>query len=66
MAHGGQERLAGDICLSLASYGRYAGELEVMRVTHRATTRVAVIGRVLSEDLHLLKHVCRGAALRFA
>ena len=63
---GGQERAMGSVCLSLASYGRYAGELEVMRVDAPADERVVVIGQVDARDCGLLRYVREGMGMRFA
>lgn len=58
-------RLPGDVLLSLDSFGRYSGELELARMEMRPDRRTAVVGRVSMKDLDLLPLIRRGMSVRF-
>lgn len=47
------DRGVGSVCVSNNEYGRYEGELEIMRMSHKKDDRVNVIGQVIEEDLEL-------------
>ena len=54
------ERPTGSITIDNERYGRYQGEMQITKRDLPANNRVNVIGRVLQEDLTLLKHVKSG------
>ena len=58
-------RTRGDIVLSLEAFGRYAGELEIMRQDAPADERCAVIGRVCEADLKILDLATQGMGVCF-
>lgn len=59
-----QEAAPGDILMSTAAYGRYAGELEIARQSFRIDPRDAAIGHVVEEDLPFLPYIRAGAGFR--
>ena len=60
----GLPRPAGSVCVSSADYGRYGGELEIMRVDAPGDPRVLVVGRVCRQDRGLLSMLDHGLAVR--
>lgn len=54
------ERPVGSITIDNERYGRYQGEMQITKRALPADDRVNVIGRVLQEDLPLLKHIKSG------
>lgn len=62
----GKERTAGSICISSGEYGRYAGELEIMRQDVPGDRRVAVIGRVCPEYRALIPFLTHGMGARLS
>lgn len=51
------KRVRGSITMDNQSYGRYLGELQIVKNDLAADSRVNVIGKVCREDLPLLQHL---------
>lgn len=62
----GRERTVGSVCVSSGEYGRYAGELEIMRQDVPGDHRVAVIGRVCPEHRTLIPFLTSGMGAKFS
>lgn len=58
------ERRRGSITVDNESYGRYTGELQLLRQDHPKDPRVNVIGSVAQKDMLLCDLVCRGQKFR--
>jgi len=59
------DRPRGSITLDNRLYGRYSGELQVSRVDLKQDDRVNVLGRVIKENIGLLKYVKGGTKFDF-
>lgn len=57
-------RSAGTITVDNEKYGRYEGEIQIVKVDLPADDRVNVIGKVIDEDLPLLSYIKGGQKFR--
>ncbi|NLZ34074.1 DUF871 domain-containing protein [Clostridium isatidis] len=55
----------GDITIDNKHYGRYMGELQIIKRKQKADERTNVVGRLLEKDLYLLKYITAGKAFYF-
>lgn len=54
------DRPTGSITVDNVSYGRYQGEIQITKKHLEADGKVNVIGKVIDEDIPLLKHISGG------
>lgn len=54
------ERLAGSITVDNEKYGRYQGEIQITRRNLSADEKVNVVGRVIEQDVPLLRYIRGG------
>lgn len=62
---GGQERLAGSVTVDNDDYGRYHGEIQIVRHHLPVDARVNVIGQLDAASVALLPYVGAGTAIEF-
>ena len=56
----------GDIVIDNVDYGRYMGELQIIKVNQKADIRTNVVASILQEDIHLLKYIKGGKKFYFS
>ena len=54
------ERLVGSVTIDNERYGRYQGEMQIAKRNLPMDEKVNVVGRVIDEDLSLLKYIKSG------
>lgn len=59
------EKKLGDITIDNIGYGRYMGELQILKTNQIADSRTNVVASVLEKDIHLLKYIRGGRKFRF-
>ena len=59
------EKDYGDITIDNKHYGRYMGELQIIKNKQNYDERTNVVGRVLEKDIYLLKYIKPGRAYHF-
>ena len=59
------EKCYGDITIDNKFYGRYMGELQIIKNGQKCDKRTNVVGRVLYKDLYLLKYIKPGSSYHF-
>ena len=59
------ERKFGDITIDNENYGRYMGELQILKVDCNRDERINVVASVLQEDVYLLKYIIDGKGFYF-
>lgn len=58
-------RNIGDICVTTKEYGRYAGELEIMRKPLPTDKGINIVGNIIEEDKKYLLFIKNGMGMRF-
>lgn len=58
-------RKMGDICVTGKQYGRYNGELEIMKLDLPKDDGVRIVGRVIEEDRKYLSVIKNGIGIKF-
>jgi hypothetical protein len=58
------ERVLGSITLDNKEYGRYSGEVQILRESFKEDPRVNVIGMVHPDSVELLQNIPNGAKIR--
>ena len=59
------DKVYGDITIDNRLYGRYMGELQIIKRSQTSDERTNVVGKVLEKDLYLLKYIRPGSAYHF-
>lgn len=59
------EKKYGDVTLDNINYGRYMGELQVLKINQNSDNRTNVVASVLSNRLYLLKYINGGRKFYF-
>ncbi len=60
------ERPIGAVTLDNMEYGRYRGELQILKTNQPRDNKINVVAHVVQEDLHLLKYITSGRKFYFS
>lgn len=59
------DKFIGDVTIDNFDYGRYMGELQILKTNQIRDARTNVVAKILQEDLYLLKYIKEGKRFYF-
>lgn len=60
------DKFVGDITIDNFGYGRYMGELQILKINQIGDKRTNVVAKILQEDIYLLKYIKQGKRFYFS